>query len=148
MGVCRYLRLRCFEIFIWRLYLQKWHVLKYTLVTVKWFGYLKSGYLLPKIFQKMVPYKGQTKSKKFLQSDISSKKRTNKFKFTTMKPQVVLFSFVNWRKLNTPKRHFETNQPLPNLENGQDITMIVQIIFYEIDALLLQFFSVKLFMCK
>ena len=37
----------------------------------------------------------------------SSKKRTNKFYFTAMKPQVDLFSFVFWRKLKTPKNLFE-----------------------------------------
>ena len=42
----------------------------------------------------------------------SSKKRTNKFDFTTMIPQVDLFSFVFWEKLKTPKRHFEINWPL------------------------------------
>ena len=35
----------------------------------------------------------------------SSKKRMNKFDFTTMIPQVDLFSFVSWRKLKTTKRH-------------------------------------------
>ena len=39
----------------------------------------------------------------------SSKKRTNKFNFTTMIPQDDLFSFVFWRKLKTPKRLFEIN---------------------------------------
>ena len=39
----------------------------------------------------------------------SSKKRTSKFDFTTMIPQVDLFSLVFWRKLKTPKRHFEIN---------------------------------------
>ena len=56
--------------------------------------------------------KGQTKSKQFFQADVSSKKRTNKFYFTTMKPQVDLFLFIFWRKLKTPKRHFEINWPL------------------------------------
>ena len=56
--------------------------------------------------------KGQTKLKRFFQADISSKKRTNEFYFTTMKPQVDLFSFVFWRKLKTPKRHFEIIWPL------------------------------------
>ena len=42
----------------------------------------------------------------------SPKKRTNKFDFTTMIPQVNLFSFVFLRKLKTPKRHFEINWPL------------------------------------
>ena len=50
--------------------------------------------------------KGQTKSKLFFQADVSSKKRTNEFNFTTMIPQVDLFSFVFWKKLKTPKRHF------------------------------------------
>ena len=35
--------------------------------------------------------KGQKKSKWFFQVDVSSKKRTNKFYFTAMKPQVDLF---------------------------------------------------------
>ena len=42
-------------------------------------------------------------------ADISSEK----FDFTTMIPQVDLFSFVFWRKLKTPKIHFEINWPLP-----------------------------------
>ena len=58
------------------------------------------------------PPKGQTKSKWFFQADVSSKKRTNKLYFTTMKPQVDLFPFVFWRKLKTPKRHFEISWPL------------------------------------
>ena len=41
-----------------------------------------------------LPSKGQKKSKWFFQVDISSKERTNEFYFTTMKPQVDLFSFV------------------------------------------------------
>ena len=41
--------------------------------------------------------------------DVSSKKRTNKFYFTTMKLQVDLFSFLFGRKLKTPKGHFEIN---------------------------------------
>ena len=52
--------------------------------------------------------KGQTTWKWFFQADVSSKKRTNEFNFTTMKPQVDLFSFVCWRKL----RHFEFIWPL------------------------------------
>ena len=39
-------------------------------------------------------------------------KWTNEFYFTTMKPQVDLFSFVFWRKLKTPKRHFKIIWPL------------------------------------
>ena len=53
--------------------------------------------------------KGQTKSKRFFQADVPSKTRTNEFDFTTMIPQVDLFSFVFWKKLKTPKRHFEIN---------------------------------------
>ena len=34
------------------------------------------------------------------------KKRANKFKFTTMIPQVDLFSFIFWKKLKTPKKTF------------------------------------------
>ena len=39
----------------------------------------------------------------------SSKKRTNEFDFTTMIPQVDLFTFVFWKKLKTLKGHFEIN---------------------------------------
>ena len=53
--------------------------------------------------------KGQTKSKRFFQDEISSKKKTMEFYFTTMKLQVDLFLFVFWKKLKTPKRHFEIN---------------------------------------
>ena len=53
--------------------------------------------------------KGQTKSKRFFQADVSSKKRTNEFYFNTKKPQIDMFSFVFWRKLKTTKRHFEIN---------------------------------------
>ena len=53
--------------------------------------------------------KGQIISKANYGILISSKKRTNKFDFTTMIPHVDLFSFVFWRKLKTPKRHFEIN---------------------------------------
>ena len=45
-------------------------------------------------------------------------KRTNKFYFTTMKPQVDLFLFVFWRKLKTPKRYFEINWPLVDFQKG------------------------------
>ena len=53
--------------------------------------------------------KGQTKSKRFFQVDVSLKKPTKEFYFTIMKPQVDSFSFVFWRKLKTRKRHFEIN---------------------------------------
>ena len=51
--------------------------------------------------------KDQKKSKQFFQANVSSKKQTNEFYFTTIKPQVDLFSFVFWRKLKTPKNRFE-----------------------------------------
>ena len=58
------------------------------------------------------PTKGQKKSKWFFQVNVSSKKRTNEFYFTTMRPHVDLFSFVFWRKLMTLKRRFEIKWPL------------------------------------
>ena len=45
----------------------------------------------------------------FFKPTFPPKKPTNEFYFTTMKPQVDLFSFVFWRKLKTPKRHFKIN---------------------------------------
>ena len=42
----------------------------------------------------------------------SPTKRTKKFDFATMVPQVELFSFVFLGELKTPKRHFEINWPL------------------------------------
>ena len=48
----------------------------------------------------------------FLGSSISSKRQTNKFNFTSMIPQVDLFSFVFWRKSMTPKNNFEIKWPL------------------------------------
>ena len=53
----------------------------------------------------------------FFKPTFPPKKRTNKFYFTAMKPQVDLFSFVFWRILKTPKRHFEINWPLVDLKN-------------------------------
>ena len=47
--------------------------------------------------------------KDFLVSSILPKKTKKKFDFTTMIPQVDLFSSVFWEKLKTPKRHFENN---------------------------------------
>ena len=43
----------------------------------------------------------------------------NEFNFTTMIPQVALFSFVFWRKLKTPKSYFEINQPLVLYSMGE-----------------------------
>ena len=42
----------------------------------------------------------------------STKKRTKNIDFTTMIPQVDLFSFGFWKKLKTTKRYFEINWPL------------------------------------
>ena len=56
-----------------------------------------------------VATKGQKKSKLFFQIDVSSKKRTDEFYFTTMKLQIDLFLFVFRRKLKTQKRHLEIN---------------------------------------
>ena len=53
--------------------------------------------------------KGQLISKDFLVSSILPKNEQKKFDFTTMIPQVNLFSFVFWRKLKTPIRLFEIN---------------------------------------
>ena len=49
------------------------------------------------------PPKGQTKSKWFFQANVSSKKRTNEFDFTTMIPKVDLFSFVFLEKIEDTK---------------------------------------------
>ena len=45
-------------------------------------------------------------------SSIFLQKRTKEFDFTTMIPQIDLFSFVFWRKSKTPKNHFEIIWPL------------------------------------
>ena len=58
--------------------------------------------------------KCETKSKWFFQDEVSSKNRTNKFTFTTIIPQVDLFSSVFRKKLKTPKRHFDFDWPLYN----------------------------------
>ena len=62
-------------------------------------------------FQQKV--KGQLISKCLFGSFISPKKRTKKFNFTTMVPQVELFSFFGRIEdtMKTPKleRHFEIN---------------------------------------
>ena len=51
--------------------------------------------------------KGQLISKGLIGILNSSKKRTNKLDSTTMVPQIDWFSFVFWKNLKTPKRHFE-----------------------------------------
>ena len=68
---------------------------------------------------KVASNKGQTKLKWFFQADVSSEKRTNEFNFTTMTPQVDLFSFVFWKKLKTPKRYFEIKWPLETSVNAK-----------------------------
>ena len=60
----------------------------------------------------LVVDKGQIISKGFLMSSISSKKQTKEFDYTTMIPQIDLFSFVFWRKSKTPKNDFEIIWPL------------------------------------
>ena len=52
------------------------------------------------------------------QDNVVSKKRTNEFNFTTMIPQVDLFSFVLWRKSTTPKNHLEINWPLESSKSA------------------------------
>ena len=87
---------------------------------------LKSGNYYLLVYPKYIPLamifytpwshknigKCQNMSKWSSQAKVSSKKQTNEFYFTTMKAQVDLFSFVFWRKLMTPKRHFEIKWPL------------------------------------
>ena len=66
-------------------------------------------------------YKRSEKVKLIFQADVSSKKRKNKFYFTTVKPQVDLFLFMFWRKLKNPKRHFEITWPLNERQNKWDV---------------------------
>ena len=56
---------------------------------------------------KVLISKGQITSKGFLMSLISSKKPTEEFDFTTMIPQVDLFSIIFWKKSKTSKNLFE-----------------------------------------
>ena len=58
------------------------------------------------------PVKGQLISKRLFGILNSSKKQTKKFDLTTKTPKVDLFSFVFWKNLMAPKRHFEINWPL------------------------------------
>ena len=51
--------------------------------------------------------KGQLISKGVLDILNSPKKGTKEFDFTTMIPQIDLFSFVFWEKLKTPNGHSE-----------------------------------------
>ena len=61
---------------------------------------------------KTISAKGQLISKGIFCILNSSKKWTKKFDLTTMIPQFDFFSFVFWKKVKTPKRHFEINWPL------------------------------------
>ena len=105
-------RVLIFELF-WR---KPYHWVDQMLVS--WFNLVAS--FCNVWFTNLIIIKGQTKSKWFFQADVSSKKQTNEFDFTTMKPQVDLFSFLFWKKLKAPKRHSKINWPLdhdPALEN-------------------------------
>ena len=74
---------------------------------------------------KIIP--GQTKSKRFFQADVSSKKQTNEFYFTTIKPQVDLFLFVFWRKLKTPKKTFRNYLTFRLRSCGQPLYLLLLI---------------------
>ena len=56
--------------------------------------------------------KGQLISKGLFGILTSSKNQAKEVDLTTMIPQVDLFSFIFWKNLKTPKRHFEINWPL------------------------------------
>ena len=81
--------------------------------------------------------KGQIISKWFLVSSISSKKRTKEFDFTTMTPQVDLFSFVFWRKSKTPKNLSEIIWPLIE-QNMADSLKLILLYLYLFWVTLLQ----------
>ena len=57
--------------------------------------------------------KGQTNSKWFFQAEVSSKKQTNKFDFTTCRLVFVRFFGRKWRH---QKRHSEINWPLESIK--------------------------------
>ena len=65
----------------------------------------------------LVHSKGQLISKRLFGIPIYSEKRTKKYNLTTMISQVDLFSFLFWKNLKTPKRHFEINWPLNHTHN-------------------------------
>ena len=79
--------------------------------------------------------KGQLISKGVLMSSISSKKRTKEFDFTTMIPQIDLFSFVFWRKSKTPKNHFEIIWPLVHNNCGARKWVMFPFLVLKIQAL-------------
>ena len=74
--------------------------------------------------------KGQTMLKWFFQASISSKKWTNELYFTTMKAQVDLFLFVFWKKLKTPKRHFEKKLTFINYQFYVNMFWMLQSTFF------------------
>ena len=79
--------------------------------------------------------KGQRNSKWFFQDNFSSKKQTSKFNFTSMIPQLNLFSFVFWRKLKTPKIYVKINWSLELSQRGTT--------FSDMDWLVLAFLKIK-----
>ena len=91
----------------------------------------------------LVSIKGQIVSKWFLVSSISSKKRTKEFNFTTMAPQVDLFSFVFWRKIEDTKKTFRNyltfSKKLCNQWNSTELRYL-QPLQYLTDRQLLQTF--------
>ena len=68
-----------------------------------------NGYTESVVEQSIFISKGQLISKGLFSNLNSPKKQTNKFDFTSTIPQVNLFSFIFWKKLKTPKRHFKIN---------------------------------------
>ena len=63
--------------------------------------------------------KGQKKPKWFFQVEVSSKKQTNEFYFTAMKPQVDLFSFFRFlEEIEDTKKTFQNY--LTFIENPLD----------------------------
>ena len=98
----------------------------------------------------LVTPKGQLISKANCQAVNSSKKRTNSFLLLCD-----VFSFIFWKKLKTPKRHFEIIWPL---KVGQTIYKIksefwVVTLFFEINVLFLlscrrKTIKIRLFSCQ
>ena len=92
--------------------MKNWRNISWKRRSIKFISSEKATKIWRKLQKKIDAAKGQTKSKWFFQAKVSSKKRTNEFYFTTMIPHFDLFSFVFWKKLKTPKIHFEINGPL------------------------------------
>ena len=80
----------------------------YLIMRMYYFGQIQINIKITLFFYSYIfrPSKGQLILKGVLMSLISSKKRTKEFDFTTMIPQIDLFSFVFWRKSKTPKKTF------------------------------------------